>query len=695
MATSEENIKRLGETDELVNRLGAEISKSESELSDWKSRLVTYYELYNLVQRKGNYNGIAKIFVPETLRAVETVVGKMMEILFGAGDWFEYAGRDEYDSGSALAMTQLVRYQTDENDFEARVADSIRQMAITGLTVRKVGWEFDEKQRTKTAVDQDALKEKSTVDIIKDTWQLEPVDLFGFHISDIRTAYNDPQKARWMAEQRIVDKQWFRERKKRGWLTDVQAKKWEEEKAPSSEATSYRERLDASKGFTVERKPGEMEVIERWGLLEAKYVYTAEELKAKDLEADDMVETVAVIINRKGIAKLEANPFWHQMKPYVCCPYIPKENELGGMGIVQIGEKLQIELNDTRNQTMDNKTLVLMTMWLKSRTSGIKNSDLRIRANGVIQTNDMAGLQPLRPPVLTGVGVNIEGVVKEDLRQATGASSNLQGLVQSGVDTATESAFINKETLSRIMLVANTYGKLVLKRVLIMVEFLNYQFFDHVSCIRLIGAQGVKYRKMEPKDIAGGHKDVIIRVASDFSDNPAVKKQQSMAFFSIVQGMPPEQIEFHWKFLDKLYRQHFGGRSLSECYPAPVDQRDLLTPEDEVDLILAEQPVVAQEGADHQAALQFHIQEYGQMKYALTPVQNANYQRLIMSHQAALEAELQAQTAQFMMSQAAMAGEAAGPGSVNKGQMPNMGANTLTAAPNAPSTGNMRQGVGR
>src|SRR5258708_36666047 len=116
-------------------------------------------------------------------------------------------------------------------------------------------------------------------------------------------------------------------------------------------------------------------------------------------------------------------------------------------------------------------------MWLKGRFDGIKNQDLRIRPMGVIQTNDMEGLQPMRPPVLTGVGVNIEGVIKNDLRESVGAPSNLQGIAQSGVSTATESTQINQQALGRLQMTAQLYSELILKPLLVMVEYLNYQYY--------------------------------------------------------------------------------------------------------------------------------------------------------------------------------------------------------------------------
>jgi hypothetical protein len=93
-------------------------------------------------------------------------------------------------------------------------------MVIAGLTVRKILWDFEEVKRTKFSVnDKGERNPTEHVDTIKDTWTFEPVDLLTFHISDISVPYNDVQKATWIGEQYLVDKNWVANRiKKVGFL---------------------------------------------------------------------------------------------------------------------------------------------------------------------------------------------------------------------------------------------------------------------------------------------------------------------------------------------------------------------------------------------------------------------------------------------------------------------------------------------
>lgn len=694
---SDENINRLtpGQADFLIGQVKKEFSESENVLSEWKSKVVKYYELYNLVQSRKNYEGLANIFVPEILRAVETVTAKVYQMITGQPDWFQYEGRDNNgDEGPAIALTQLVKYQMAENNFKARLMDAIRQMVISGIVFRKILWDYDSVKRMVPGQDEAGNPMPvPQMDTIRDHWTIEPVNLLELHISDIDTPYNDLQKARWIGEEFLVNKNFVKDKMRRGWFSKLHQSKLDDQSASGGKSSRSQELVESklrSSGFSNIPKKGKYSIKERWGLLEASYVMSPEALEADQLEADDLVEAVVVIGNDSAILKLEVNPFWHKQKPYVACPYVPIEGQLPGMGAAQIGESLQEEINDTRNQTMDNKTLILACMWLKSRGSGISNDQLKIRPNGVIVTNDINGLVPLRPPVVAGVGTNMESIAKDDLRQSVGAASNLQGIAQSGIGTATESNNVNREAMGRLLLSTELFCELLLKPILVFAEYLNYQFYDHIKVIKIVGPNGVKFRNLRPEEIAG-QKNIVIKFAIDASENPAVMRQQMMNFLNIMFNLPPQAIEFHWKALDKTYGMFFHGHSLKELYQPPVMQEDLLTPEQERDIIIAEQGVVAMRGQNHELHIQYHEQEMASMKFALSPVQFELYKALIMSHYQLLMQQMAEQQMMMQQQMMAMQGQGGEAGGKSDKREPNMGPHTATPAP---STGSLRQGLG-
>lgn len=689
------NIKALPDHKAVIDKTVSEIAISERTLASWKRKITKWYELYKMVQRHRHYEGLAKIFVPEILRAVETITANLYKIIVNQTPWFEFKGREKTDSDSARAMTELVLFQMDESNFKSKLMDSLRQMAIAGVTIRKVTWDFRQIMRKKkVSVNEEStdgitgqksskrkVEVKDVLETVKDTWDMSPVDLLTFHISDITIPYNDIQKARWIGEQYFVDRQWVRERVKKGWLSEAQLAELDRVgiKKPDSQASNYIEQRSTAAGFTLTNNADrQIEIIERWGLVPAPWVHNAAEMKELGLDKEDFVEAVLIIANRCAILKLEANPFWHGQKPYVACPFVPQEGELPGMGVAQISESLQEELNDTRNQTMDNKTLILSNMWVISRSAGIRSSQLKIRPQGAIFSNDVNGIVPLRPPVLTGVGVNIEAVIKEDLRQSVGAGSNLQGIAQAGVDSATEAANISRESFSRIGFVAENYGLLVLKPMLQMIELLNYQFYDQEKVIRIIGERGINYEKRKPEDIVG-NQDVVISIATDMDNNPATRRQHLIQFFSILQTMAPPVVEYHWGILSLMYKSFFPHGDLSDYYKAPGKYDQKITPEQEIALILAEQPVEAKQGQDHKT----HMMELEKLledtKMALSEKQFKYLTEAIASHQAMYEQEEMAKMQEDLNLMAQQSGELeqAG-GGPNLGQTPNTSPSTIS-----------------
>lgn len=690
---SEANISRIGEEEalKLVLSVTEEINKSEAVLNPWKRNLVKYNNLYKLIQEKKHYEGLSNLFVPEILRAVETVSSNVYKAITGTNPWFEYVGREKDDEASAEAMSQLVKYQMDENGFNVKLMDSIRQMVISGITVRKVLWDFQQVVRkgkkaemstvldpiTKKKSQKRQVSDNTFTETIRDHWTFEGVDLLGFHISDVNTPYNDIQKAKWIAEQYFVDEAWLREKAKKQWITNEYKQVLLQ---PQSKDSDYRNlsRERNRTDYNEEEKKG-FEIIERWGLVRAKLVHSPEDLKQLNLDPEDFVEAVVIIGQRKHLLKLEANPFAHGQKPYLSCPYIPQEFNFAGMSIPQVGGPMQEELNDTRNQTMDNRTLILSCMWLKNRSGGIKNSQLRIRPMGVIDTNDVNALVPLRPPVLTGVGVNLEGVIKEDLRQSVGASSNLQGIAQAGVDTATESSIINKEAFGRLAQVAEMYSQLILKQMFLLVEFLNYQFYDRDKAIKIIGEQGVKFKNIGPDDIVG-FKDIVIHLATDSSDNPAVARQQLIQFWTTISQLPPEAIAYHWNMLNQLYKQFFPSGSLEDLYEAPEGKEVLLTPEEENDLTLNGTMVNVKKGDNDDEHLQSHEKDFKTYQYALSEEAYTAKTHHIAQHYAQRDAKVKQQQDALMQQMMAMQPQGGPAGGVNTGQTRNTSASTIANA---------------
>src|SRR6185436_13274941 len=103
---------------------------------------------------------------------------------------------------------------------------------------------------------------------------------------------------------------------------------------------------------------------------------------------------------------------------------------------------------------------------------------------------------------------------------------------------------------------------------------------------------------------------IVIHLATDSSDNPAVARQQLIQFWTTISQLPPEAIAYHWNMLNQLYKQFFPSGSLEDLYEAPEGKEVLLTPEEENDLTLNGTMVNVKKGDNDDEHLQSHEKDF-------------------------------------------------------------------------------------
>ena len=134
------------DNDELVQFILDKIDKDSLALKPKKDKFVEWNDLYKGYQADKNYQGLANLFIPEILKATETLVSMIHSAIFDNPNYVKYVGMERHDRESAENMTTLVLYQTGENKFEIGMSEFIRQMCTFGTGFRKILWEFMVKQ---------------------------------------------------------------------------------------------------------------------------------------------------------------------------------------------------------------------------------------------------------------------------------------------------------------------------------------------------------------------------------------------------------------------------------------------------------------------------------------------------------------------------------------------------------------------
>lgn len=639
---------------------------TQEQLRPHKDKLIKWGNLFKLVQDKKNYQGLANLFVPEILTASETLVSLIHFGIFGSPMFMRYRGHDSSDEASANAQTQLVFYQMDENKFRLQMNGFERQLVVFGTGIRKLVWSFDEREVTN--INKDTLEPEKRLETTRDVWSFKWVDLLNFWIPP-DTPWYDLQEAEWVAETYSVNRAWVKNAIRKKWISEKRGKELLEDVVSKKNYEDLSERLKELRLSSSEvsiygqRKSNPYKIVEWYGLLPAKFVKDRDD----NLEDDDLVLSICLLGN--GIPlKVDKliNVYWHNQKPYVASSFIPLEGEFFGMGVAQVGESLQEELNDTRNQTMDNKTKILLNMWLKDAAAGIQNSQLQWRPDGVVTSRNMDGLKPLAPPIISGVGINLESIIKDDIRRSVAAVSGLQGVPQPGVGSATEFSGIQQSALGRSKLIVETVAESVLKPLFSMVKYLNYQFYDHSKLIKVIGKDGIKMRFLSPSEITGNY-DIELELSTDFEKNPNVLRQQILTAFAQVAGLTPQQIQFHWSLLKKIF-ELLGIKNFEEMYPAPPSAIGsvLLTPEEELKVMLEGQAISVKPGEDHLQHLQEHTAIRQQIYLSAPPYIIDILDSHIRDHMAYIK----------QMQQQMILGSGVG---LNPGQVPNMASSTMQA----------------
>lgn len=609
--------------DELLKYVFEKVDRDLNALKQKRQNFNTWNNLYKGIQERKHYDGLANLFVPETLKSVETITSIVHASIFDVPTFVRFRGMEMSDEQSALNMTYLNDYQMQENKFELAMADFIRSCAIYGTSVGKLSWDFKVKNKKAKTLDKETgeTKVEEQLETIRDIWVLERVDIKNI-VCPVDMDWANVPDADYVAEVKNVSKTWLQLKAKKKWLDQ---KSLDKVLALSNgqieqDAKQLKDKSLSDAGINSSLSSNDKDsfgYIEYWGLLPAKYLKD----KGEKVDDDELMYGCVVIVNRTTVLKLDkiVNIYWHGSIPYLFCPFVPVDGCAFGMGVPEITQSLQEELNDTRNQTMDNKTLILSHMWLVDRTSGIDLSELKVKPFRVIKVNQIDGIKPLSPAVLTGVGVNIEGVIKEDLRQSVAAVSGLQGSPQPGVGSATEFQGLQSSAMSRHKMTVKMIGEAVLKPLFKMVNSLNNQFYDRKKMVRIIGESGIKHQFIGPEDIIG-NMDVMLELSTDYDKNPNVTNQQRLNFANTIIKMAPEQIKLHWGTL-KVIAEGLGIKDFETIYSfLNKESKALLTPQEEFDLMNMGQPVAVKPGDNHIQHLQDHIKDYNEMAHAMTPV---------------------------------------------------------------------------
>ena len=502
----------------LVDMVSVRRQNSQNYLINYWDKWRDYYQLYRSIPNNAyqSYVGRANLFVPYVYSTIETIIPRLTANQPKA----QVAPRRPTDLRGAKLNQILFDYYWQRQRMKAKFKLWVKEGLLYGTGVVKTVWNS-----------------------VKDEPETFVVDLAGGSIffDPTNTNLNDPSMW-WIHEyeESIDDILENPNYEIPGFLKrdDELIVEGGKDDAVGNYYKDFREYVQGkTPGKDSEARVGK--IWEFWGLVDNK-------------------PWLISVLDGKYLIRNEANPYEHGRPPFVVWVDIPVAHEPLGIGEVEPIERLQYELNDVRNQRMDNVTQNLHQMWKIHKGADIDESELVWRPNGVLHTDLMEGIEPIQVPDMTRSAYNEESLIKQDIEVASGVNDFNRGVQGDGASDTARGLMLQQE-------VANARFQAKLDNIedgLIILGEMQLaniqQFMPESKVIRITDNKQVKWREFSKKEIQGQF-DLVIEMGATQPMNKEVRRANARELIATVapylQTMPDgaNKLNRYLKYLEETY----------------------------------------------------------------------------------------------------------------------------------------------
>ncbi|NPV80807.1 MAG: hypothetical protein HPY52_11105 [Firmicutes bacterium] len=478
-----------------------------------------YYRLYRSFVDKQKVDGRANLFIPETFSAVETIVPRIIEAIFQASPVVTVLPRGPEDVKKTKPAEMLLDYQFDRSELVDRFEQMVKECLIYGTAIGKVRWRVQTKvTKRRQPVQIPLLRVRvgwRTVEVpivLYDDPTFEPIDLMDFWIDPDATSID---QARYVIHRSRADMDELLEAERQGIYHNIAAIAEGENDGTSP---PQRERLSvvglgSGEQYDEDAKP--VELLEYW--------------------EDDRIVTVA---NRSVVIRDEPNPYWHGRKPFVAIRDVIVPHEFYGIGEVEVIKYLQAELNTTRNQRIDNVSLIINRMWKILRGADIDPDQLVSRPGGFVEVNSMTDVEPLEMMDVSASSYNEEQIIKQDIQRSLGVYDFARGQSAPRRATATEVVSLQEVAEIRFRHKIRRMEREGLRKIAEFFLMLDQQFISEDRVLRITENEGFNWVPVRPEDIAGQYDLEPAGSAVEPLANKQMKQTALTTLYGIVKGHP-------------------------------------------------------------------------------------------------------------------------------------------------------------
>lgn len=407
----------------VVQQIAAKVSTWQTTMAPFFTEFEEYAGAYRLLEvSEGTKSNVStKTRVGETIRSTEALTTSIFRMMTSADPPYDILSMNGSQTPEQLFATSVqLRYQDQVLKWKRKLLRATRGLCLFGTQIVETPW---------------VMKYRNG-NLLWEGLDFVPRSL-------LQCAF-DPnviyiEESPWMAfldyytKEQLLD---MAEDKPDYW-NPIQVQKAVDQTEGAGNHSQYMQQRRTRAGY---RETPPFEVITYYG-------------RIRDLKRPDGRLWAIRVVNETVVVSAFGNPNPTGDIPAKVARYMDFELEPYGYGVGRLGRLAQRHLDKNRKRYMDISEMGVANMWIKDRLAGIKNSDLKIRPLGIIEADNVQGLQPFSPN-LTGVdlGFKMEEIFRNEFQGNTGATQGLQAQVTDA--SATEASIAQNEAIRRISVIA-------------------------------------------------------------------------------------------------------------------------------------------------------------------------------------------------------------------------------------------------
>ena len=484
---------------------------------------------------------------PTPFKIVETIHPRIMRTIFGSERWFQLYGVGEADDVAAKAQEALCRDQFREMRYKSKAGRFVRGGLIYGTAIQKTYWKQEVAERAYrkarrvpneevpggTRVELQDVKRK---ELMFDGNDCVNIPIFDFLAPPSANSIDD---AEWSCDRSLWPDYKVKQMVEMGHWIGLESLRDDPGSTDGNFADEFKERKAYAYGVFDGRNAVQSphvphyQIIDWWGPLVIKH---------KDGGYETRICNV-VMVQPEGqalIARVTVNPYWHGKKPYQVWRPCDIDDELYGVGAIEMIARLSREKDKKRTLLMNATQLEGNPMWAVSDQSNIPPGQLVAQPGLVVRVPDpKTSIMPLAFPGVSDAALKAENILEAEMREVSGVTAPVIGVndpMGGASKTATQSNNDLDEANMRLSGAITNFDLEVTCPMLEQMTWNNMQFCNAEKVIRDVGPMGVSFRDrfmIRPEDLIG---QFIVQPLSGY--RLATKTAQTQQLINLLDRAP-------------------------------------------------------------------------------------------------------------------------------------------------------------